>query len=122
MTVLDTSILIDLLRQRPAARDFLLDQAEIPTCSEITRVEVMQGVRSSERQAAEALLATLVWVDVDERIARRAGELGRRWRRSHPGLGVADLVIGATALELGMPLASLNVRHFPMFPRLRPPY
>jgi predicted nucleic acid-binding protein len=35
---------------------------------------------------------------------------------------VADLVIGATALELGLPLASLNVRHFPMFPRLKPPY
>ncbi len=122
MTVLDSSILIDLLRHRPAALDLLLGQTEIPTCSEITRVEVMQGVRSPERQVAEALLATFVWADVDERIARRAGELGHRWRRSHPGLGVADLVIGATALELGMPLATLNVRHFPMFQRLKPPY
>jgi hypothetical protein len=57
--------------------------------------------------------------DVDERIACRAGELGRRYRRSHPGLALADLLIAATALELAQPLATLNVRHFPMFPRLR---
>ena len=95
---------------------------QIPTCSEITRVEVLQGLRSPERRAAEALFATLSWADIDEGIARRAGELGRRWRRSHPGLAVVDLVIAATALELGQPLATLNVRHFPMFPRLKPPY
>ena len=95
---------------------------QIPTCSEVTRVEVLQGLRSPERRAAEALFETLNWADIDEGIARRAGELGRRWRRSHPGLAVADLVIAATALELGQPLATLNVRHFPMFPRLKPPY
>jgi predicted nucleic acid-binding protein len=122
LTILDTSIVVDLLRRQPAARDFLLAQTEIPTCSEITRVEVLQGLRSPERRAAEALFATFTWAGVDEPISRRAGELGRRWRRSHPGLGVADLVIGATALELGLPLATLNVRHFPMFSRLKPPY
>jgi predicted nucleic acid-binding protein len=122
VTVLDTSILIDLLRQVPAARDYLLNQAAVPTCSEITRVEVLQGLRSPERQAAESLFAALSWADVDEAISRRAGELGRRYRRSHPGLAVADLVIAATALELDQPLATLNVRHFPIFPRLRPPY
>ena len=122
MTVLDTSVLIDLLRQLPAAREYMLSMPQIPTCSEITRVEVLQGLRSPERRAAEALFETLSWADIDERIARRAGELGRRWRRSHPGLAVADLVIAGTALELGQSLATLNVRHFPMFARLKPPY
>ena len=59
---------------------------------------------------------------IDEPIARRAGELGRRYRRSHPGLALADLLIAATALELGQPLATLNTRHFPMFPRLHAPH
>ena len=49
-------------------------------------------------------------------------EIGRRLRRSHPGLSLADLVIGATALELDLPLATQNVRHFPMLRSLRPPY
>jgi len=31
-------------------------------------------------------------------------------------------VIAATALEHGLALATLNVRHFPMFEALEPPY
>jgi len=122
MTVLDTTVVIDHLRGMPAAGDYLRSLAAVPTCSEVTRAEVLQGLRSAERRAAEALFSVFHWADVDEPIARRAGALGRRYRRSHPGLALADLLIAATALELGQPLATLNVRHFPMFPRLRPPY
>ena len=122
MTVLDTTVVIDHLRGLPAAGDYLRSLTAVPTCSEVTRAEVLQGLRSAERRAAEALFTVLHWVDVDEPIARRAGELGRRYRRSHPGLALADLLIAATALELAQPLVTLNVRHFPMFPRLRPPY
>jgi len=69
----------------------------------------------------ERLFAGLGWVGVTEPIARRAGELGRTWRRSH-GLAIIDLIIAATALELGAELATANVRRFPMFPDLAPPY
>jgi predicted nucleic acid-binding protein len=51
-----------------------------------------------------------------------AGELGRRFRGTHGRLGVADLVIAATAQQLRFPLATLSVRHFPMFPGLEPAY
>ena len=51
-----------------------------------------------------------------------AGELGRACRRSHHGIGTVDLVIAATVQELGLELATGNVKHFPMFPGLRPPY
>ena len=122
MTVLDTTVLIDHLRGVPAAREFLRALPTVPTCSEITRAEILQGLRSAERRAAEALFEALHWADVDEPIARRAGELGRRYRRSHSGLALADLLVAATALELGQPLATLNVRHFPMFARLHAPY
>jgi len=47
----------------------------------------------------------LHWADVDEPIARRAGELGRRHRRSHPGLALADLPIAAIALVEGVRFA-----------------
>lgn len=120
--LLDTTVLIDHLRGHSPARAFFLGLAEIPACSEVSRVEVLQGLRSAEREAAEELFAVLSWVPVDEAIARRAGEIGRRLRRSHPGLSLADLVIGATALELDLPLATGNVRHFPMLRSLRPPY
>jgi predicted nucleic acid-binding protein len=37
-------------------------------------------------------------------------------------IGVADLVIAATAVRLGLPLATLNLRHLPMFEGLEPAY
>lgn len=122
MTVLDTTVLIDHLRGVPAAGEYLRSLPSVPTCSEVTRTEVLQGLRGAERRAAEALFAVLQWADVDESVSRRAGDLGRRYRRSHPGLALGDLLIAATAIELDQPLATLNVRHFPMFPRLRAPY
>lgn len=120
--VLDTTVLIDLLRGHPGARRFLTELEDVPVCSEITRVEVVRGLRSPERRAAERLFLRIDWLPVDEGIARAAGELGRGLRSSHRSVGVADLIIAATADQLRLPLATANVRHFPMFPGLRPPY
>lgn len=120
--VLDTSVIVDHLRDSAAATEYLAGLSDRPSCSEISRIEVIQGLRSSERRGAERLFALLAWVPVSEEVARRAGELGRRWRRSHPGIGVADLAIAATAEQLDTDLATLNVKHFPMFKGLRAPY
>jgi len=119
--VLDTTVLVDVLRGERVALDFLLGLARVPTCSEVSRVEVLEGLRSRERAAAERLFQAIAWTPVDETIARAAGALGRRYRASHD-LGLADLVVAATARQLGLALATSNVRDYPMFPRLRPPY
>lgn len=120
--VFDTSVLIDLLRGDTAARTYVQGLNEAPICSEVTRIEVARGLRPGERASADQLFRTLTWVPVDEPIARRAGELGRRWDRHRPGLALADLVIAATAQESDADLATANVRHFPMFAGLRAPY
>lgn len=120
--VFDTSVLIDVLRGDRAALSYVRGLSEIPTCSEVTRIEVARRLRSGERSAAEQLFRTLRWLPVDEPIARRAGELGRRWVRHRPGIALADLVIAATTEQLGADLATANVRHFPMFADLQPPY
>ena len=118
----DTSIVIDLLRGVPAAIEYARSLDEQPVCSEVSRVEVLRGVRSGERQTAERVLNAFGWQPVDEAIARRAGEIGREWRRSHPGISTPDLIIAATAEELAHELKTLNTKHFPMFRGLRPPY
>lgn len=46
----------------------------------------------------------------------------RRYRRSHSGIGLGDYLIAATQQVHGVPLATLNVRHFPMLPDLTPPF
>jgi predicted nucleic acid-binding protein len=121
MIVLDTTVLIDLLRGNAPALSYLTSLRDIPACSEVTRVEVLRGVRHREGEATERLMRSLRWIAVDELIARRAGILGRRWRRSHH-LATTDLIIAATAQELAAELATSNVRHYPMFEGLRPPY
>lgn len=120
--VLDTSVLVDHLRASTPATEYLAGLDAQPSCSEVSRIEVIQGLRSLERRAANRLFALIDWVPVSEDVARRAGELGRRWRRSHPGIGVADLAIAATAEAIGANLATRNVKHFPMFEGLRAPY
>lgn len=120
--VLDSSILIDHLRGSRVATDFITGLDGSPTCSEVTRIEVVQGLRSAERRSAAQLFDVLEWVPLDDTVARRAGELGRRWRRSHPGIDIADLAIAATAELLETQVATNNVKHFPMFEGLRAPY
>ena len=120
--VFDTSVLIDVLRNDSSALAYVRSVREVPICSEVTRVEVTRGLRSAERAAAERLFQALRWVSLDESIARRAGELGRRWDRRRPGIALADLVVAATAEQFGAELATTNVRHFPMFDSLEPPY
>ena len=122
MIVLDTAVLIDVLRGSESAAEWLGSLGEVPTCSELTRAEVLRGVRSPERPRTERLLSSLRWAAVDEPISRRGGELGRQYRRSHPGLSIIDFLIAATAQLLDADLATANVRHYPMFAELTPPY
>ena len=123
MSVLwDTSVVIDILRGHGPALAYARTLGELPRCSEITRVEVMRGVRSSERRMTERMFGSIVWLDVNEAIARRAGDLGRMWRRSHQGIATADLIVAGTAAEHGLDLVTLNVKHFPMVPGLTTPY
>ena len=122
LTVVDTTVIVDLLRGSEAAGAWAAAVEGRLMASEVTRVEILRGLRSRERSAAERLFVALRWADVDASISRRAGELGRRWRRSHHSIGLADLIIASTAIEFEAELVTRNVRHFPMIPDLAPPY
>jgi predicted nucleic acid-binding protein len=114
IALLDTSVLIDFLRGHADAIELVTTLDEPPVSSEICRVELLQGLRSHEMGDATELAALIEWIPLVEPIAILAGELGRRWRPSHSGIGAADLVIAATAQLTGSSLMTLNVKHFPM--------
>lgn len=78
-------------------------------------------MRSREATPTLALLDSLTWHPLTTHLSEIAGELGRRWLRSHR-LDAADLVIAATAIDIGAGLLTRNVKHFPMFPDLAAPY
>lgn len=124
--VLDTSVLIDHLRGTSTrATEVIpgaLERGDELWSSEMVRAELLSGMRSAEEAATRSLMGLIAWADVDEPLAEAAGALGRQYLRSHPGLDIADLVVAALAQQLEADLKTKNVKHFPMFPRLKPPY
>lgn len=125
MTVLvDTSVFVDYLRGHRHAATLLEEHVTSGPlhASEITRLELLAGMRPDEEAATRLLLSSVRWHPVDEPVAERAGELGRQWLPSHRGIDAADLAIAATTLLLSAQLLTVNVRHFPMFADLLRPY
>ena len=124
MILIDSDVLIAHLRGHDAARTWLREQrmAGELAISVVTVAEITGGMRSDERREVWRLLASLNPVPVTDLIAHRAGELMRQYRRSHSGIGLADYLIAATAEAQSARLATLNVRHFPMFEGLAAPF
>jgi predicted nucleic acid-binding protein len=122
--LVDSDVLIAHLRGDERARQFLLESRQKGPLrtSALSVAEITGGMRSAERPAVWRLLGSLTTTPVTERIAIRAGEFARTYRRSHRSIGIVDYLIAATAAELELPLATLNVRHFPMFEALRPAF
>ena len=119
--LVDSAVLIDYLRGRDEARAVLEASDEI-VASEITRYEVLAGIRPGEESRTEDVLALPAWMDVDEGISRRAADLARQYRPSFSGIEDADYLIAATALDLEARLLTTNVRHFPMLTGLEAAY
>jgi len=104
--VVDTDILVDHLR---GARRLAADRPL--AYSIISRCELFAG---TDRVAVvQRLLGALVEVDLDRGLAEAAGQV----RRDH-GLSLPDAIVAATALSLGVPLVTRNIRHFRAVPGL----
>jgi len=112
--VIDTDVLIDLLRGRAAAQALLLRVTghAIPCCSVISVAEIHAGMHVQERARTTALLDSLVLLDVTRSVAELAGHFKQRERARR--LELADCLIAATAVTEAAALATGNVRHYPM--------
>ncbi len=125
MKLVDSDIVIAHLRGVTAARDWLAEARRETgplAISTITVTEVAGGVRSGERREVNRLLASMRRFPVTEQVAWRAANFMRTYRRSHQGIGLGDYLIAGTADVEGLELATLNMRHFPMFPDLQKPF
>jgi predicted nucleic acid-binding protein len=105
-----------------AVIDGAADRGLRPAASVVTKIEILRGLRSSERRAARELFGLIRWFPVDDPTAELAGEYGRIYRASHRGIEVPGLVIPATAMRADAELWTRNVKHFPMFEALEAPY
>ncbi len=120
--LLDTDVLIEYLRGRPKAIEYLEGLTSDLYLSVISVAELFAGVKGDEeeRSLKQFLLAFAI-LPVTEKVARLGGLYRRDFRSSH-GTGLADALIAATAVENGANLATFNRRHFPMVSRIAVPY
>jgi len=123
--LIDTTVAVDHLRRVPSAVNLLTDlieKDEEVLASELVRFELLAGVRDEEIGVVEEFCSALGWIPVTETLTRRAGRLARDYRPSHSGIDDVDYLIAATAIVIDADLMTTNVRHFPMFEGLEPPY
>ncbi len=115
--LLDTTVLVDVLRGRAAVLAMLAAAVrsghELGT-SAINLAEVYSGIRSHEETAAQHFLANLSCFPVTTSIAESGGRVRNELARRGVTIGLADAVIGATALEHGLALVTDNRKDFPM--------
>jgi predicted nucleic acid-binding protein len=115
--LLDTTVLIDALRGRPATeriRRLRAGGEEVPHICAINVEEVVRGLRTGEEVAVRRFLDGLRLAPIGRAQAERAGQ----WRRAFGERGVtlsqADCLIAAAADGVGATLITGNPKDFPM--------
>jgi predicted nucleic acid-binding protein len=114
--LLDSTVVIDALRGRPAGERLagLRRVGTEPWVSVISVEEIWRGLRPDEQAVAQRLFRGLRLAPLGVAEGVRAGT----WRREFAVRGVtlhqADCLIAAAAVGIGAALATANVTDFPM--------
>ncbi|MFW6192915.1 MAG: type II toxin-antitoxin system VapC family toxin [Gemmatimonadota bacterium] len=119
--LLDTDVLVEYLRGRPRAAEYLERLDGELHVSVVTVAELFAGAREGEEDRLRRFLATFAVRPVTESVAEAGGRYRGSWGPSH-GTGLADALIAATASETGCTLVTFNERHFPMLDAVEVPY
>lgn len=116
LRVLDSTVLIDFLRGRPAVQRVaaLKDVGDVPATTAINVEEIVRGLRPGERASATQLFSGLLVLSIDSRAGWQAGQWRREFAARGTTLWQADCLIAAAAVSAGAALATGNPRDFPM--------
>jgi len=115
--LLDTTVLLDVLRARQNRRSLLAElvaAGHLLATAAINIAEVYAGMRPGEEARTEAFLSSLDCYPITGAIARRAGALKSAWARKGRAVSLADMMVAATALEYSLALMTDNRKDFPL--------
>ncbi len=118
MALLDTDIVVDILRGYPPALTWLAAQAVAPTLPGFVVLELMEGCTTSlamRRLQKQIASFSIVW-STEQDLNRALAHFPRIWL-SHR-VDILDVLIAESAIGLGVPLCTFNVRHFRAVPGL----
>lgn len=117
--ILDTDVMIDLLRKRPQALQWLHSLKDFPPISCFTALELLGGSQSKqEYRVVERFLLNFPLLypsleDLDKAIGTYSS-----YCLSH-GVGYLDLLIASVAVGHSLTLATFNSKHFGNLPQLQ---
>jgi tRNA(fMet)-specific endonuclease VapC len=122
----DTDVLSDFIRAKNAAvvqrANAYLGQHGRPSFSAITRYEILRGLKAKGATAMlrqfETLCRQAVIFPVTDDIIVIASDVWATLSQRGQLIGDNDILIAATALHHGLPLATRNVAHFSRVPGL----
>ncbi len=112
MYLLDTDILVDILRGHQPAIEWLKKTTEVISIHGFVAMELVQGCRNRKEQDSitrEIEKYTLIWPD--EVILKNAYEIYKGYYLSN-SVGIIDAIIGQTAVDRDMPLCTFNEKHY----------
>jgi tRNA(fMet)-specific endonuclease VapC len=115
--LLDTTVLVDLLRDKRGRSELmakLARQGNQLSTSTINVAEVYGGMRPGEESVTDSLFDVLEIHILTPGIARKAGALQYALARKGTTIALPDIIIAATALEYGLTLVTDNRKDFPM--------
>lgn len=119
--LIDTTILVGASRKKPDAVNFLtaVSAGGPPPVSVVAVMELYVGARDARDLATlQSFIASYFTVaSLTDAASLRALGLVVQFTLSY-GLEVPDALIAATALKLGLPIYTLNTKHFQMIPGL----
>lgn len=121
MILLDSDVLIDVLRKYPPAAAWFnaLHEYEELVIPGYVVMELIQGCRNKAEQESvrrELGVYGVIWPSPTD--CDRALEVFATYRLSH-NAGLLDVLIGQTALALGVPLYTFNQRHYNFIPGMQ---
>ena len=118
MLLLDSDIVIDVLRRHPPAVQWLGGVTEVVAIPGYVALEATAGARDArELQAVDSVLARLRVVWASTGACDTALQVFRQVRLS-TAIGALDVLIAHTALELGLPLHTFDRKHYAAIPNL----
>ena len=115
--LLDTDIVIHLLKKREDILELFIDMHEQGTLfyvSPIVIAEIYVGAFKKEHPKIEAFFNLCTRLTLDAKTAKQAGLFAAQYRKAYQGISLEDYLLAATAEQLNCPLWTHNKKHYPM--------
>lgn len=119
MTVLDTNVLIEILKNNQQTIKKVESLPPPLFVSVVSAMELIYGaLNNQELKKLQQFLSLFTIIQLDEKISQQAFSLITKYAKSHT-LDIPDALIAASCIEKNKPLFTYNRKDFRFIPKLK---